>query len=74
MQKDQSKLFKILGAEIRKRRILKEMTLEDMQDHGFSSAHFQKIEAGKKAINLYTAYRIALALKTKLSDLIKIIE
>ena len=37
-----------------------------MQDFGFSSAHFQKVEAGKKAVALYTAYRIAKALSVKI--------
>jgi DNA-binding XRE family transcriptional regulator len=45
------------------------LTLEAMQSHGFSAQHFQKIESGKKAVNLYTAYRICKAFKMSLSEL-----
>ena len=61
MDAKQEKYFKKFGAEVRRIRLAKGLTLEGMQAHGFSAQHFQKIESGKKAVNLYTAYRIANA-------------
>ncbi len=71
MDKEQKKFFKNFGAMIRKFRLEKNWTLEDMQEHGFSAQHFQKIEAGKKAVNLYTVVRIAKALDYSLPALLK---
>ena len=74
MQREQQTLFKKLGAEVRKARLAKGMTLEDMQGYGFSAQHFQKIETGKKAVNFYTVYRMAQALKVRLSSLVRSVE
>lgn len=74
MDKDQAAFVKRFGAEIRKLRLSRSMTLEDMQDYGFSAQHFQKIESGKKAISFYTAYRIAKTFGMKLSRLVKSLE
>lgn len=70
MDKEQERFFNKFGANVRKLRLSKSLTLEDMQEYGFSTAHFQKIESGKKAVNLYTAARIAKAFKVTLSDLV----
>ncbi len=74
MDKDQKKFFRKFGSEIRKIRINKGMTLEDMQEYDFSPQHFQKIESGKKAVNFYTVFRIAKALGINLANLVKSIE
>lgn len=73
MKSEQTKIAERIGAEIRRTRLSKGKTLEDMQEYGFSPAHFQKIESGKKSVNFYTLYRIAKALKIKLADLVKVI-
>jgi len=73
MNQEQKAFFKKFGAEVRKLRMAAELTLEDMQDYGFSSQHFQKVESGKKAVNLYTAHRIADSFKISLSKLLKYI-
>jgi transcriptional regulator with XRE-family HTH domain len=70
MDRKQEQFFKKFGAEVRKIRLSKGLTLEAMQNYGFSAQHFQKIEAGKKAVNLYTVYRICKAFKIKLSDVV----
>ncbi|MFH1653029.1 MAG: helix-turn-helix transcriptional regulator [Pseudomonadota bacterium] len=70
MDPKQKKFFKKFGAEVRKVRLETGMTLEDMQSFGFSAQHFQKIESGQKAINLYTAHRISKAFKIRIDDLI----
>ena len=74
MDKEQTKFFRRFGAEVRKLRLSKNMTLEDMQECGFSAQHFQKIESGKKAVNFYTVYRIAQAFGMCLSELAKLLE
>ncbi|MBF0105884.1 MAG: helix-turn-helix transcriptional regulator [Deltaproteobacteria bacterium] len=70
MDAEQKKFFVAFGKKVRQLRLSKNMTLEDMQDHGFSPQHFQKIETGKKAVNLYTAHRISIALGVGLGRLI----
>jgi len=70
MDKEQSQFFRNFGAEVRRIRLSKGWTLESMQNFDFSSQHFQKIESGKKAIGLYTAYRIAKAFKIPLSKML----
>jgi len=67
MENDQVRLFKKFGGKVRQLRLNRGLTLEDMQEYGFSPQHFQKIESGKKAINFYTVIRIAKALKVSLS-------
>jgi len=74
MDKEQQRFINSAGAAIRKIRLSKNMTLEDMQDFGFSAQHFQKLESGKKNFSFYTIYRIAKAWDMPLSDLIKEIE
>ena len=74
MDNAQKIFFKKFGAEVRRLRISKNMTLEDTQEFGFSTQHFQKLESGLKAANFYTAYRIARAFGISLSKLVKIIE
>ena len=70
MDKHQTKFFKKFGDAVKIARLAKELTLEDMQDFGFSPQHFQKIEKGKKAVGLYTAYRISKALDKTLNVLL----
>lgn len=70
MDSKQEKFFKKFGAAVRKQRLSKKLTLEDMQDFGFSPQHFQKIESGKKAVSFYTVYRIAKTFKVCIDDLV----
>ncbi|MBI4412672.1 MAG: helix-turn-helix transcriptional regulator [Deltaproteobacteria bacterium] len=74
MKSEQTKIIRRVGAEIRRIRLSKGKTLEDMQEYGFSPAHFQKIESGRKSVNFYTLYRLAKAFKVKLADLMKAID
>lgn len=71
VDKREEKFFKKFGEIVRKERHARNWTLEDMSDHGFSPAHFQKIESGKKAISLFTAQRIAKAFAVSLQALVK---
>lgn len=71
MEREQTAFFKKFGALVRQLRLERGLTLEAMQDHGFSAQHFQKLELGKKAINFFTVHRIAKAFKISLADLVK---
>ncbi len=72
MDRRKSLVFKKVGGEIRRLRLEESLTLEDMQDYGFSPQHFQKVESGKKEASFYTLCRIAKAFKIKISDLVKV--
>lgn len=74
MDATQEKYFKKFGTEVRRIRLSKGLTLEAMQDYGFSAQHFQKIESGKKSVNLYTAYRIASAFGMSMSSFFRGVE
>ena len=49
-------------------RLDRELVQEDMMAYGFSTRHYQRIEAGLP-INIKTALRLCKAFKIKLSDL-----
>ena len=74
MDKDQERFFKKFGAVVRQLRQERGLTLEDMQEYGFSAQHFQKVEAGKKAINFYTVYRIAEAFKINIAKAVRLMD
>ena len=71
MDAKKERYFKKSGAVVRRIRLSKGLTLETMQGYGFSAQHFQKIESGKKSVNLYTAYRIASALGMSMASLFR---
>jgi len=66
--------FKRFGVTVRKMREEAGLTLEDMQEYGFSPQHFQKIEAGKKFVNFYTVFRIAKAFNHSMGHLIEMLD
>ena len=74
MDREQREFFKKFGAEVRRLRLERGLTLEDMQEHGFSAQHFQKMESGSKAANFFTVYRIAQAFGISVSKLVKPLE
>lgn len=67
-QKEINRLFKEIGARIRKIRRDKGMVQEDMMAYGFTTRHYQRIETGAP-ITIKTAYRICKAFKISLSDI-----
>lgn len=71
MDKKQLEFFRKFGVEVRRLRLEKGLTLEDMEQYGFSAQHFQKIESGKKAVSFYTVLRAARAFKISLAELTK---
>jgi len=67
-QKEFDRLFREIGSKIRRVRIERGLVQEDMMAYGFTTRHYQRIEAGAP-ITIKTAYRISKALKIKLSDM-----
>jgi len=66
--KEFDRFFKRLGQKIRQLRTQKGMTQEDMLSYGFSTRHYQRIEAGLP-INIKTALRLCKAFGLDLSKL-----
>jgi DNA-binding XRE family transcriptional regulator len=71
--KEFEKLFKRLGQRVRKLRMDRGMVQEDMLSHGFSTRHYQRIEAGLP-INLKTAYRLCKVFGVSFSELFEGLE
>lgn len=66
--KELEKYFKKLGQRIRRLRLDKGLVQEDMMEFGFSTRHYQRIEAGLP-INIKTALRLCNAFNVNMSDL-----
>ena len=71
--KELDRFFKRLGQRVRKLRIDRGMVQEDMLSYGFSTRHYQRIEAGLP-INLKTAYRLCKVFGIGLSELFEKLE
>lgn len=64
------KVRRRLGAAIKKRRIERQMTQEDVADQlGVVTRHYQKIEAGALNLTLRTIVKVCLTLEMDLRDL-----
>ena len=71
--KELDRFFKRLGQRVRKLRMDKGMVQEDMLSYGFSTRHYQRIEAGLP-INLKTAYRLCKIFEVSFSELFEGLE
>ena len=60
MDRDFQELCRALGRRVRELRLERQMTQEDMMDHGFSVRHYQRIEAGWPA-TFATIWKLARA-------------
>lgn len=63
-----NEIFRLIGSRLRKVRISKDMVQEDLMEFGFTTRHYQRIEAGAP-ITIKTALRLCKAFKISLSDL-----
>ncbi len=68
MKKD--KVLTKVGRNIRAQRLQAGLTQEDLDDHGVSVKHYQKIESGTTNTTIKMLYKIAKAFKCKASDLL----
>jgi len=65
------KISELVGEEIRKARLKTGMSQEDLSDKaGFYRTYAGHIEVGRYTPSIYTLYKIAKALKVKVSTLI----
>lgn len=71
--KEIERFFKRLGQRVRKLRMDQGLVQEDMLSHGFSTRHYQRIEAGLP-INLKTAYRLCKVFGISISELFEGLE
>ena len=57
------------GERVRRLRVRKGLTQEDMMERGFSLRHYQRIEAGR-SVTLRTLWKLAIALDVKPRELL----
>jgi transcriptional regulator with XRE-family HTH domain len=60
-----------VAKNVRRLRLGKHLTQEQMVDYGFNYRYFQKIEAGQVNLTLGSLIRLATALNCKIDDLLK---
>ena len=64
------KFLKKLGARLKEIRLEKKWTLEETEEHGWSSwRHLQKIESGKN-ITVSTLYKLSLVYKVPIKEIL----
>lgn len=74
MEINEKELLKSFGRIVRDLREQKGWTLEETEEHGWPAwQHLQKIETGKKNINLTTLIKLAELFKLKTSTLIELL-
>ncbi len=59
-------LISKIAKNIKKQRLIKGLTQEEMVDYGFNYRHYQKIESGNYSFNLYTLFRLSQAFKVNI--------
>ncbi len=64
----EDRFIKKVGNNIKKQREIIGLTQEDVDSHGVSYKHLQKIEAGRTNTTLRMLYRLAKALDCKVRD------
>ena len=65
------RLLKQVAKNIKKARVNKGLTQENMSDHGFNYRHYQKIESGSYSMNLYTLHRLSKIFKVDIKFFFK---
>jgi transcriptional regulator with XRE-family HTH domain len=63
-------IFRQIGGRLRTLRLSKNMIQEDFMEFGFTTRHYQRIEAGAP-ITIKTALRLCKVFKISLADLFK---
>jgi transcriptional regulator with XRE-family HTH domain len=64
-----NRFCRAFGVRVRRVRVGKGLTQEDMMDRGFSLRHYQRIEAGR-SVNLRTLWKLGRALDLPPSQLL----
>jgi transcriptional regulator with XRE-family HTH domain len=63
-------IFRQIGGRLRQIRLSKDIVQEDLMEFGFTTRHYQRIEAGAP-ITIKTAIRLCKVFKISLADLFK---
>lgn len=71
LDRDFAKLMEKISQNIKRVRIKKGMTQEDMLSLGFERRWYQRIESGKYSVSLSTLHNLAKSLKTDISEFFK---
>lgn len=64
-------LLKRISIQIKKARLNKGLTQEQMRDYGFNYRYYQKLESGKCSVNIYTLYRLSFVFDVKITYFFK---
>lgn len=68
IEKDYNILLGKLAENIKRARIGKGLTQEDMVKFGFSYRHYQRVESGVYSPNLFTLFRLSKAFKVSIDE------
>lgn len=68
--RDYQRLLANIADNIRRIRVSKRLTQEDMMDLGFNYRFFQKLESGTYSPNLRTLHRLSRAFDVRINDLL----
>lgn len=71
VDKSYQRLLARVALNIRRLRLERDLTQEDMSELGFNYRHYQKLESGSYSFNLFTLYRLSTVFKVKLVDFFK---
>lgn len=70
-EKKYDKLLRKMAKNIKNARLNRHLRQSDLIEFGFSERYVQKLESGKYSPNLYTVHRIAEALETSITEILK---
>lgn len=65
------KLLKKVAKNIKRLRLNKGLTQENMVDFGFNYRHYQRIESGTYSPNLHTIFRLSKIFKSSMDEFFK---
>lgn len=66
--KKYQKLITRIASNVRKARLRRKLTQENMTEFGFNYRHYQKIESGKYSFTLHTLNRLAIIFRVDIKE------
>lgn len=71
LDKEVQRLTKRFSANLKKMRIQKGLTQEDMTNYGFNYRHYQRLESGTNPPSFATLVRLAKVMDAEVTDFFK---
>ena len=71
LEKDLLKLTKKFSSNLRRLRLAKKLTQEDMTSYGFNYRHYQKLESGSHIPSLMTILKLSKIMGVQAKDLLE---